>query len=117
MTLREQRCLFTQLISQQVLDMIAAGYEVAYDEVTERLTEKDQSSDHMRNSLHHVGLAADLLLYKNGSYLTLSEYHKESGDMWKARHPLCRWGGDFKNKNGQPQPDGNHYSLEYQNRE
>lgn len=105
MTLREMRILFTKLISQQVLDIFASGYEVAYDEVTERITVKDPTSDHMKKSLHHLGLAADLLLYKDGSYLDKTEYHKLFGDMWKARHALCRWGGDWG--------DGNHYSLEY----
>ena len=76
----------------------------------ERITEKDPTSDHMKNSLHHLGLANDLDLYFNGVYLTRTEDHKFSGDKWKSMHPLCRWGGDFKH------PDGNHYSLEWQGR-
>jgi len=108
MTLREARCLFTRLISQHVIDLCLAGYDVAYDEVTERITLKDPTSDHMKNSLHHKGLAGDLLLYKDGKYLDKTEQHKASGELWKTRHPLCRWGGEFG--------DGNHYSIEWEGR-
>jgi len=51
---------------------------LAYDEVTERITNKDPTSDHMKNSLHHMGIAGDLLLYKNGKYLDKSSDHEES---------------------------------------
>lgn len=105
MTLRERRVLFTKLLAQQVLAMFDAGYEVAFDEVTERITAKDPTSDHMKHSLHHVGLAADLNLYKDGQYLSTTEDHRAFGQMWETRHPLCRWGGQFK------MPDGNHYEL------
>lgn len=60
------------------------------------------------NSVHSVGLAVDLNLFKDGVYLTTSESHAPLGAFWKTLHPLARWGGDFK-----PRPDGNHYSFEY----
>ncbi len=108
MTLRQHRVLFTRLISEHVLWLFEQGLEVAYDEVTERITEKDPTSDHMKNSVHHLGLAADLNLYRNGVYLKQTSDHAASGAVWKTRHSLCRWGGEFS--------DGNHYSLEYQGR-
>lgn len=108
MTLREKRCLFTRLICEHVLWLIAMGYEVAFDEVTEHITKKDPTSDHMKNSLHHIGLAGDLNLYKDGVYLDKTEDHEVSGKVWEQRHPLCRWGGRFG--------DGNHYSIEHQGR-
>ena len=104
-TLREGRVLFTRLLSEHVLWLFEQGYEVAYDEVTERLTAKDPTSDHMKQSLHHLGLAGDLNLYRNGTYLADTEHHRVSGEKWETRHPLCRWGGRFH--------DGNHYSVEW----
>jgi hypothetical protein len=85
---------------------------VALDEATERLTAKDPTSDHMPNSLHHIGLAADLNLYWEGKYLSRSVDHRELGEWWEKLGdtlglPLC-WGGRFN--------DGNHYSLEWQGR-
>lgn len=60
------------------------------------------------NSVHQLGLAVDINLFKDGVYLTSSEDHRPFGEWWKAQHPLARWGGDFR-----PKPDGNHYSFEY----
>lgn len=108
MTLREKRCLFTKLICQHVLWILDQGLEVNFDEVTERITAKDPTSDHMRNSCHHFGLAADLNLYRNGVYLDKTSDHAASGAVWVTRHELCRWGGDFN--------DGNHYSFEHNGR-
>jgi len=58
-----------------------------------------------RNSCHKLKLATDLNLFKDGKFLQDTEDHKQLGIWWESLHPLCRWGGRFKN------PDGNHYSL------
>lgn len=109
MTLRQARCRFTEALAKLILWAAASGYEIAIDEATERLTEKDPTSDHMPGSLHHIGLAADLNLYKDGKYLAMTSDHTPLGEYWEALGrdlglPL-RWGGRFK--------DGNHYSLEW----
>ena len=49
---------------------------------------------------------ADLNLFKDGVYLTSDKDHEPFGIYWESLHPLCRWGGRFK--------DGNHYSIEHQ---
>lgn len=111
MTLRESRCAYSVCIAELVLFAVAQGYEVALDEGTERITKKDPTSDHMPGSLHHIGLAQDLLLYLNGVYLTDSKQYTFLGLFWKELGvnkglPLC-WGGDFA------RPDGNHFSLSW----
>lgn len=63
-------------------------------------------------SLHELGLAVDLNLFKDGKFLANSADHKPLGDFWKSLHPLARWGGDFK-----PNPDGNHYSMMWQGKQ
>lgn len=112
MRLREARCLFTRALAELILWACERGYEVALDEATERLTDKDPTSDHMPNSLHHVGLAADLNLYREGRWLSTTEDHAPLGEWWEQRGrelglPLA-WGGRFK--------DGNHYSMEWKGR-
>lgn len=97
------------LLLVQVQDL---GYEFAFDEVTDRITEKDPTTDHMKGSLHELGLAADILLYKNGVYLTKTEEYEFLGTIWEALGvtlglPLV-WGGRFK------QADGNHFSIKFQ---
>lgn len=114
LTLREARCLFSRGLAELVLRAGDLGFEIAFDEITERVTEKDPTSDHMPNSLHHLGLAADLLLYKDGRYLTSSADYTALGEMWeqmgKDRNVEFTWGGRFKNR------DGNHFSLAWQGR-
>ena len=103
MTLREARTTFTLLLCRLVLWAETKGYLIALDETTERITEKDPTSDHMKNSLHHLGLAADLLLYRDGVYLSKTSDYKEVGEHWETMHQHCRWGGRFF--------DGNHFSF------
>ena len=112
MTLRQARCAFSVCVAELVLYVVSQGYEIALDEGMERLTAKDATSDHMKNSLHHSGLAQDLLLYRDGVYLTDTEDYTTFGVYWeelgkKKGLPLA-WGGRFK--------DGNHFSLSWQGR-
>jgi len=108
--LREARCRFTYCLMLLLKHMFDMGYEVALDEVTERLTEKDPTSDHMPQSLHHIGLAADINLYdRQGRWLKHTEDHRSFGEWWEQlgrdlKLPLA-WGGHFG--------DGNHYSLSW----
>jgi nitrous oxidase accessory protein NosD len=69
------------------------------------------------NSLHIDSLAADVAIFRDGVYLSDSEDYRFAGEYWKSLHPLCRWGGDFKDANGNPKPDGNHMSVTYQGRQ
>lgn len=107
MTLREARCAFSRSLATLILHAYEQGYEAAFDEVTDRVTAKDPTTDHMKGSLHELGLAADILLYKGGVYLTKTEDYQQLGEWWEAYGkeqglPLA-WGGRFK--------DGNHFSL------
>lgn len=107
MTLRVARCRFTSALARLLLYAESQGYEVALDEVTERLTAKDPTSDHRPGSLHHSGLAADILLYKDGVYLTDTNAYRFLGEWWeqhgKEQNLPLAWGGHFQ--------DGNHFSL------
>jgi hypothetical protein len=80
------------------------GYEVAFDEGTEHITDKDPTSDHKRGSKHELGLAMDILLYIDGIYQITTEAHKIFGEYWESLNPRCSWGGRFN--------DGNHYSFD-----
>jgi hypothetical protein len=111
MTLRQARCAFTIAIAELILFALSEGYEIALAEGMDRLTAKDQSSDHMKGSNHDIGLAQDLDLYLKGVYLMDTEDHVVLGTWWKeygVEHGLpLVWGGDFS------KPDGCHYSLRW----
>lgn len=61
----------------------------------------------IRNSLHEVGLAADLLLYRpTGEYLTRTEDYQALGEWWEMAYPgVSAWGGRFG--------DAGHFSFQY----
>lgn len=103
MNLREARVRFTSLLCVLVRRMQEAGYEAAFAEGMDRKTKKDPTSDHMKNSLHELGLAQDIDLYFNGKYQDKSEHHGVFGNHWEGLDAYCKWGGRFG--------DGNHYSY------
>lgn len=109
LSLRQQRILFTRLIAELIVWVYdnLPGYELTFNEVVRPQAQADAnaaSGAGISNSLHLVGLAADLNLYIDGVYQTSSNSHKPIADKWLSMHPLNRWGGNFK------KPDGNHYS-------
>lgn len=84
------------------------GWELTFGEAyrsseTAQLMAKEGKG--ISRSLHTVGLAIDLNLFKDGIYLSSTESHRTLGEWWETQHELCRWGGRFN--------DGNHYSLEH----
>lgn len=107
-TLREDRCNFTKMVSLLIGEAVRLGFDPALDEGTVRLTTKNPTGNHMKGSLHYEGLALDLLLYKDGVYITDTETYAPLGEFWEqlgVTHNLpLRWGGRFK--------DGNHFSHE-----
>ena len=57
------------------------------------------------SSLHKLGCATDLALFRDGEYLIRSECYAPLGEYWKALNPLNKWGGE-PGRN-----DGNHFST------
>lgn len=99
MTLKQARIRFTYLFSQKLIPKsIELGFECAFDEVTQH-----QNKGHKDGSLHYEGCAGDLLLYRNGDYLTSTEDYKELGEYWESLDENCHSGVGFS--------DGNHFSY------
>lgn len=117
--LHDKQVVFARLVPELIRKAFEFGYEVVFGEVlrdprTAALNSKLGKG--ISNSLHLLSLAVDLKLFKNGIYLTDSEDYKTVGEYWKSLSTpgfVCCWGGDFKNKNGDPRPDGNHFSIAY----
>lgn len=106
MTLSQQQRLFARLVGRLLVWICEQGWEVTFGDFS-RL---DQQG-HMPNSVHYLRLAADLNLFVNGEWMTVSCPEWQAiGKEWESLHPLCRWGGRFKSV------DLNHVSLEWQGR-
>ena len=117
MTLGQKRRLFGKLLPR-LLDKAQELYPngVAPNEIVRSASvaiANAKKGTGIRKSLHLIGLAIDLLLYKDldhdgeiDDYLVDTESHRELGEWWEKQHELCRWGGRWG--------DGNHYSLEHE---
>jgi hypothetical protein len=112
MTLREKQSIFVFLISKLITFAYESGYELTFGECWRspeealRLSNADKG---IKNSLHTVRLAIDLLLFKNGKYLTKSTDYQVLGEWWERQSTTdytCTWGGRFG--------DGNHFSISHQ---
>lgn len=113
MKLSKARVIFTECLVRLVLFMKSQGEYPAFDEGMDRITIKDPTSDHMKNSVHNFGLGQDIILYnEDGSVKDKTEQHLKYGEWWenygRSINVPLRWGGRFK--------DGNHYSMEWEGR-
>lgn len=112
MTLREKRVAFTLLVAEMIHEATVLGYEVALNEVLRSqaaATANAQAGTGITHSLHLLGLAVDIALYRGGEYLQLSDQYRELGLWWEAQstaeYTLC-WGGRFTTLK-----DGGHFSM------
>jgi len=111
MTLREKQSLFVNLVVLLIVEGTKLGYEFTFgtaERSAEECVRLAELGKGVKDSLHTQRLAIDLNLFKDGVYLSSTESHRPLGEIWENLHPLCRWGGRFK--------DGNHYSLEHEGR-
>lgn len=119
MTLREARVLFTKLSAELVLWVDSHDgsdgkdkWEFAESEGYVKDTDAadgDYDGPHKEGGAHYTGTGKDFNLYINGVWIKSAHpTWKLIAAWWKARHPLCRWGGDFT---GKAKGDFNHFSI------
>lgn len=115
MGLGEKQELFSRLLPPLLNKAHELGFEVRIGDLFRDprvFGEMGESKGYgHRNSCHKLKLSVDLNLMRDGVLMADSASHKELGEWWKQQHELCRWGGNFKNRRGEPKPDGNHYSM------
>lgn len=111
MRLGEKQELFSHLLGKLLVHVSETpGYRARLREVyraPEQAKLMAQQGKGIANSLHTIGLAADVILFHEGKYLTRSEEYEWAGEWWEAQHELCAWGGRFS------RPDGVHFSIEH----
>ena len=111
MSLSQKQRLFLRLTVEFFEWAHRQGYEFTYGEAyrtPEQAALNAKSGKGISNSLHCDRLALDPNLFIGGVYQTTTEAWKPLGEHWEGLHPLCKWGGRFG--------DGNHLSLEHEDR-
>ena len=95
MSLKDKRIAFTRMIPRLIDKAFELGFEVTGGDLF-----RDKRCPYgSERSKHHAGLAIDLNLYRDGTYLTKTEDHTPLGEWWESVGGI--WGGRFQ--------DGNHY--------
>lgn len=114
MTLRAKRVAFTRMVARLIEEADVLGYEIALNEVLRSQAQaiaNAAAGTGIKASLHLIGLAVDVALYRGTEYLTKSDDYCQLGEWWERQsteaYTLC-WGGRFG--------DGNHYSMMHEGR-
>jgi hypothetical protein len=120
MTLHQKQVVFAGLLAQLIQEAFRQGFDITIGECYRTPEQAQWNAEHGKgivNSVHCKRLAVDINLFKSGRYLTNTEDYTELGIWWEALSKSdfkCCWGGRFKNKKGDPTPDGNHFSIEHE---
>lgn len=104
MGLRKKQTKFIFMLARLIIYAESLGYELTLGRGRVSKAANKADGGHTR-SLHMIGLAQDLNLFKDNKYLTKTKDHRILGLYWERMGGT--WGGRFKNK------DGNHYSLKH----
>lgn len=107
MTLGEKRREFTKHLGLLIVWLYENGYEAQIEEAKRSQAQADAnaaSGAGIKNSLHIIGLAADISIFKDGIYLHNVDDYRPAGEYWKSLHSENAWGGDFS------KPDSDHFS-------
>ena len=114
LTIADKQKLFGRLYPLLVLKAQQLGFEVVFGETHRpeyQAAENERLGVGTNPSCHMWCLAGDINLFRHGTYLTESDDYEELGVWWEQQHELCRWGGRFKDRVGNPAPDGGHFSI------
>jgi hypothetical protein len=99
MTNHEKQVFFTTMLATFLHYAIDSGYEVVVDTVARSKEEQARlvkiGASQTMKSKHVERLAVDLLLFKNGKYLTGKTQYDELGAVWKTLSTKNVWGGDW----------------------
>ncbi len=111
LTLRQKQSKFALMFAALLHQTDIMGYSVTLGEGYRSPEEAQRLAGLGKgivNSLHCLRMAHDINLFKEGAYLTKSEDYEPLGIWWESQGGS--WGGRFTRQ------DGNHFSLEHDNR-
>ena len=110
-TLGEKRREFSFMFAQLLVWAVGEGYAVQIEEVKRGVAQAQANAASgvgITNSLHLLGLAGDVSIFKGGVLLKSVDDYRPIGEKWKSMHPENSWGGDFIAR-----PDADHFSRSH----
>jgi hypothetical protein len=95
------------------------GYEISFGEAyrtPEQAALDARKGIGISHSLHTERLAIDLNLFIDGEFQVDSKAYEPMGVYWESLDSLAAWGGRFKDGQGRPKPDSDHFSIRFSGR-
>jgi hypothetical protein len=90
---------FTRLLARLLNDLILAGFQPVLSEVYRTPEQQEiyvnSGKSKTLKSKHLERVAADILLFLNGEYLTKNEDYKIMAELWKSYDEKCVAGYDW----------------------
>jgi hypothetical protein len=116
MKLSELQSIFAVNAALLILEINKRGFTCRFGEAwrtPEMAAMYAKEGTGIKHSLHCDRMAVDLLISKDGVWLTDTESYRFAGVYWCSLNTLNRWGGDWDG-DGVPDPgenDGNHFEC------
>lgn len=110
----EKQARFTLMISKLIQKANEMGYQMTFAEAYRPPDVAKLYASQKRgiaNSLHCQRLAVDFNIFRDGKWLKKGEDYEDLGKYWESIGGS--WGQRFIDSFGNPNPDGNHFSLEH----
>ena len=116
MKLSELQSIFAVNVAKLILFINEQGHTCRFGEAWRTPEQAKWNAERgigIVNSLHCDRLAVDLLLSKDGVWITTREPYIPFGQYWESLNSLNRWGGDFNNNEIEDKGDGdpNHFET------
>jgi hypothetical protein len=111
--LHDKQVRFAKAVPLLITKAFELGFEVVGAEwyrTPEQAALNAKTGSGIVNSLHCDRLAIDLLLFRAGTFLGMTENYRELGEYWESLAPDHAWGGRFE------RADGDHFSLMHNGR-
>lgn len=116
MKLSEKQQIFAVNVAKLILYINEKGYSCTGGEwwrTPEMAAIYAKRGTGIKRSRHCDRMAIDLLVFKEGVWLTDTESYRPFGVYWRSLNTLNRWGGDWDG-DGKVDPgdkDGNHFEM------
>jgi len=116
MKLSDLQAIFCMNAAKLILKMSETPFSVRFGEALRTPEQAKWNAERgigIVNSLHCDRMAIDLLLSKDGVWVTTREPYIPFGQYWESLNSLNRWGGDWNNNEIEDKGDGdpNHFEM------